>query len=404
MDDGRRDHNEEINVIPKPLEKIDAADILALVTNGDEERRTMDFKRDLPGNADKDKNELRADVTSFANSGGGDLIFGVDEAGGVATGVPGLPGVDPNAEILRIEAIIQASIDPRVPGLESRAVPIPGKGSVIVVRVPQSWRGPHLVKINDTFRMFGRNSKGKYIFDATEIRSAFALSVDLPERIRRWRDDRLAKLMSGQAAVPLQDGAQLCIHILPLQSFTQNVELAVGELKKKNVALRPPAASAWDHRVNLDGFVTFERSSASPSRNLAYCQVFRSGRVEAVNADIVSMEGGRLCVAGGWFEPMIVEALKSYLNTLQGLVVPLPLVVMLSVVGAKGAWLLVPGKYFSSGGGQMDRDVVMLPEVMIETYDQDIPKTMRAAFDAFWNAFGWERSYNYSEKGEWSPR
>ena len=59
-------------MIPKPLDKIEAADIQSLVTNGDEERRTMDFKRDLPGNADKDKNELRADVTSFANAGGGD--------------------------------------------------------------------------------------------------------------------------------------------------------------------------------------------------------------------------------------------------------------------------------------------------------------------------------------------
>src|SRR4051812_5591664 len=125
-------------MIPKPLDKIEATDIQALVTNGDEERRTMDFKRDLPGNADKDKNELRADVTSFANASGGDLIFGVDEARGVATAVPGLPGVDADAEIRRIEAVIQSSIDPRVPGFESRAIPIPGKAPVIVVRVPKS--------------------------------------------------------------------------------------------------------------------------------------------------------------------------------------------------------------------------------------------------------------------------
>src|SRR5438874_12629912 len=112
-------------MIPKPLDKIEVADIVALVTNADEERRTMDFKRDLPGNADNDRNELRADVTSFANAGGGDLIFGVDEAGGVATGVPGLPGKDADAEIRRMEAVIQSSIDPRVPGFESRAIPIP---------------------------------------------------------------------------------------------------------------------------------------------------------------------------------------------------------------------------------------------------------------------------------------
>lgn len=47
-------------MIPKTLDKIEAADIQSLVTNGDEERRTMDFKRDLPGNTDKDKNDVRA--------------------------------------------------------------------------------------------------------------------------------------------------------------------------------------------------------------------------------------------------------------------------------------------------------------------------------------------------------
>jgi len=104
-------------VIPKTLDKIEAADIQSLVTNGDEERRTLDFKRDLPGNTDKDKNELRADVTSFANAGGGDLIFGVDEAGGVATAVPGLPGVDADAEIAASRPSFRPASTRACPGL-----------------------------------------------------------------------------------------------------------------------------------------------------------------------------------------------------------------------------------------------------------------------------------------------
>lgn len=169
-------------MIPKPLDKIDVADIQALVTNCDAERRTLDFKRELPGNKEKDYNELRADVTSFANTSGGDLIFGVDETGGVATDVCGLPEVDADAEIRRIESVIQERVHPRVPGFESRAITIPHKGPVIVVRVPGSRRRPHLVKINETFRVFGRNSKGKYPLDEGEIRSTF-----LGAAARRWR-------------------------------------------------------------------------------------------------------------------------------------------------------------------------------------------------------------------------
>jgi len=391
-------------VIPKTLDKIEAADIQSLVTNGDEERRTMDFKRDLPGNTDKDKNELRADVTSFANAGGGDLIFGVDEAGGVATAVPGLPGVDADAEIRRIESVIQSSIDPRVPGFESRAISIPGKGPVIVVRVPKSWRGPHLVKINDTFRMFGRNSKGKYIFDATEIRSAFALSEQLPERIRRWRDDRLAKVIGGDAPVPLEDGARLFIHLLPLSSFAGNVELSAAELSTQRLAFRPPGVSGWDNRVNIDGAMTFSGPRGETKRNNAYCQVFRSGRVEAVSTDIVHVHDNRRIVASLWYEQMMMESLTSYLKGLKDLGVPLPIVALVAISGAKGAWFAVSQRLMGMGDSTIDRDMLLLPDVLIETYTPDMPTLLRPLFDAVWNAAGWERSFNYDEKGKWTRR
>lgn len=364
----------------------------------------MDFKRDLPGNADKDKNELRADVTSFANAGGGDLIFGVDEAGGVATAVPGLPGVDADAEIRRIEAVIQTSIDPRVPGFESRAIAIPGKGPVIVVRVPKSWRGPHLVKINDTFRMFGRNSKGKYIFDATEIRSAFALSEQLPERIRRWRDDRLAKVIGGDAPVPLEDGARLFIHLLPLSSFAGNVELSAAELSTQRLAFRPPGVSGWDNRVNIDGAMTFSGPRGETKRNNAYCQVFRSGRVEAVSTDIVHVHDDRRIVASLWYEQMMMESLTSYLKGLKDLGVPLPIVALVAISGAKGAWFAVSQRLMGMGDSTIDRDMLLLPDVLIETYTPDMPTLLRPLFDAVWNAAGWERSFNYDEKGKWTRR
>lgn len=389
-------------MIPKPLEIIEATDIHALVANGDEERRTMDFKRDLPGNADKDKIELRADVTSFANAGGGDLIFGVDEAGGVATAVPGLAGINSDAEIRRIEAVIQSSIDPRVPGIESRAVAIPGKGPVIIVRVPKSWRGPHLAKINDTFRMFGRNSKGKYIFDATEIRSLFALSEQLPERIRRWRDDRLAKVIGGDAPVPLEDGSRLFIHLLPLSSFTGNIELSAGELVKQWLPFRPPGVSGWDHRVNIDGVIMFSANRGKSKRNNAYCQVFRSGRVEAVSTDFVRVREGRRIVSSLLYEQMMIEALASYLKGLKDLGLPLPIVALAAISGANGAWFVVPQGIEWPEDSTIDRDMLMLPDVLIETYAPDVPTLLRPVFDAVWNAAGWERSFNYDEKGKWT--
>jgi predicted HTH transcriptional regulator len=66
-------------MIPKPLAEITESDLLGLITNGIAESRTLDYKRSLPGNSDADKKEFLADVSSFANTAGGDLVFGIDE-------------------------------------------------------------------------------------------------------------------------------------------------------------------------------------------------------------------------------------------------------------------------------------------------------------------------------------
>lgn len=390
-------------MIPKPLDKIEAADIQALVTNGDEERRTMDFKRDLPGNADKDKNELRADVTSFANAGGGDLIFGVDEAGGVATALPGLPGVDADAEIRRIEAVMQSSIDPRVPGFESRAIAIPGKGPVIVVRVPKSWRGPHLVKINDTFRMFGRNSKGKYIFDATEIRSAFALSEQLPERIRRWRDDRLAKIIGGTGPVQLAAGARLVVHVVPLTAFAAGQEIAVEAIKKASQQFPPLCEGGGDSRINIDGLLKFLGGRAGAPGASSYCQVFRSGIVEGVTTEVVQPRDSRPFIASQWLVQEVVASIKQYRAGLIACGISPPFVVLGTLVGAKGATLAVSQRFVVWDHYPVDRDFVSLPEVLIEATDSDLLDDLRPLFDGVWNACGWVRCFDYNEHGKWAP-
>jgi hypothetical protein len=56
------------------------------------------------------------------------------------------------------------------------------------------------------------------------------------------------------------------------------------------------------------------------------------------------------------------------------------------------------------GDSTIDRDMLLLPDVLIETYTPDMPTLLRPLFDAVWNAAGWERSINYDEKGKWTLR
>jgi len=74
----------------KPINDITEADLNDLVANAVAEQKTLDYKQQLPDPNDASERELLADVSSFANTAGGDLIFGMIESAGVPTEIPGV--------------------------------------------------------------------------------------------------------------------------------------------------------------------------------------------------------------------------------------------------------------------------------------------------------------------------
>src|ERR1043166_1533322 len=99
-------------LIDKQLESITEQDLLDLIANKVREDKRIEFKVALPGNSDKEKKEFLADVSSFANASGGDLIFGMDEQNGVASQLVGLQLTSVEAEILRLENVLRDGLDP----------------------------------------------------------------------------------------------------------------------------------------------------------------------------------------------------------------------------------------------------------------------------------------------------
>lgn len=51
----------------------------------------------------------------------------------------------------------------------------------------------------------------------------------------------------------------------------------------------------------------------------------------------------------------------------------------------------------------VDRDLVILPDVLIESRDSDLLTDLRSLFDGVWNACGWVRCFDYNEQGKWAP-
>lgn len=78
-------------MLPSDIEEITADHIASLLDNKVSERKVLEYKEELPQASDGAKKEFLGDVSSFANSSGGDIIYGIrDERDGTgkATGVP----------------------------------------------------------------------------------------------------------------------------------------------------------------------------------------------------------------------------------------------------------------------------------------------------------------------------
>src|SRR6266849_1721629 len=82
------------------------ADIESLIRDGVREDKSIEYKREIP----RDRTELLKDVSAFATTSGGDLIFGVEEEKGVPTRIVGLPLADADAEVLRLLQIIHTGL------------------------------------------------------------------------------------------------------------------------------------------------------------------------------------------------------------------------------------------------------------------------------------------------------
>lgn len=388
----------QAHMIPKNIKDITKADLQLLIQNCVSEKKTIEYKQLLKIDADKERKEFLADVSSFANASGGDLIFGISEKDGIPQDLLGIEIGNKDDDLLKLENIIRDGIEPRLPSIDIRYIELSNSKVAVLIRIGNSWLSPHRVIFKGHDKFYSRSSNGKYSLDVSELRTAFTLADSFAERIRRFREERISKIFANETPVSFSHDSKIVLHLIPFISLKTGEKVEIQKIASNQALLPPICCSGWNGKYNLDGYVTFSGNAAEKS--YAYTQLYRHGIIEAVNGFLVSSgEKGQRRIPNIAFEDKFIDGLDAYLRVLKTIKIQPPIILFLTLVNVKGCTMYVDEWHSSfHQDSEIDRDILLLPEVIIDNFDVISSAVLKPCFDAVWNACGYAGSANYDPK------
>ena len=410
------------------LDEIDEGLLRKMLDADVQESRTLDYKSDLKITSSHEKSEFARDIAAFANTQGGHLVFGVDDS--QTTALVGVEIDKVDDCIIHLTNIARDRIEPKIFGLEMRAVPVLTNRYVLIVRVPASRARPHMAKGKDSRYFDERGVRNKEPMEITTIREQFLGGEVQAERIRAFREKRLRILNGSESIltdpdVPRLDGeGHLFIHVIPLGTFGQRNAIPIDEMRrefgtwlpdphwvKDSPSRRDDEMTVALERPNLEGLLVMRsllRDSWTETNQILCSetvQVFRNGVVE-IGAGGLKNEGrqtfnlrkldGRILLT---LDPVIRRLSEARLS------------------GEFAVFVSLCGLYGSKPTGieddihpmdrrpthPVDRHELLLPEVVVEAPDclNDWRQAVRPLLDTLWQALGFARCERFDEDGRW---
>lgn len=377
-------------MIAKALQDVTIGDLQALIEGRVAERKQLEFKREIPSGGDANREFLK-DVSSLANTDGGDLIVGIEETNGMPVSVAGIPRTDADRLKQRLSSLLANGLDPRLPAFEMELVNVDAERCVLIVRVGQSWLRPHMVQPKDHGRFYARNPAGKHPMDAMEIRNALLSAAEGLRRLEAWHDERISDIARRRGQPRLVEGAFGHICVIPLASFHAAVDVPPPKWRRQQDRLIPPGGGALTRRIVVDGFVS--SAGADGRATEEFSRAWRTGQVEAATTRWCGESEARRFVRSIQISQECTRWLTLALRALQDLAIPLPYIVRATLISVEGARPYVgPHWNMLNEPKLFDRDRLILPDVWIDHAEASVDTVVGAIMDSLWNAAGLDRA------------
>lgn len=383
----------------KDVVSITGADLQRLVDDEVHETNTLEFKIKLPGVTGDDKKEFLYDVSAFGNTNGGFILFGVEDRDGVAVSLPGVEITNLDAETLRLENLLRDGVSPRLT-CKIIAIKLDHERYVLAIQVLDGWNKPHMVTLSGTNKFYARNAAGKYLLEVEQIRKLVLDADGRANTLKRIREERVTKILLNETPVPMEATGKVVLHIIP-QSASSDRSVPVENYFNRTAEVQPMGTSGWNDLINFDGFLAYSGSHEEGGLSYSYVQLFRNGMIEAVDGGL--LDGGGVPPTA--LEKIILESISKYWKTFRELNSGIGGYVSITVTGVKGMTMQVsPVRLTRRNNKPLDRNVLVLPDILVDGDTPEFDRVFRGSFDLLWQAWGFGGSDGYGADGKWRER
>ncbi len=223
-------------------------DLQQLVVDQIGESLTLDYKESgALQRTDGKKNELSKDVSAFANSAGGVLVYGMKENGHIPVGLD--DGLDP-AEISKewLEQVINSRIERRIAGVRVRQIPLTSAQAervAYVVYIPASTHAPHMAADHRYYKRFNFESVPMEDYEVRDVSRRYVdpdLRVGLIQR-------------ASTPVIPVSIGPTVEVYIENISIAPADFALITFHVTTSNSPVVAGIEKSTDSTVVFDGIV-----------------------------------------------------------------------------------------------------------------------------------------------------
>lgn len=368
------------------------------------ESRTLEYKRELPPAEKEAKKEFLRDVSAFANAAGGILVFGVATREGAAgAGIPeridGLSNFDYDKTVRRLGDSMRTGLRPGLSWAEWRQLDVSGAaGPVLLLRVPQSVIGPHMVTLENAHELWRRGPANKYEPDVQELGQMFLAGATWLDQIQRFRQGRIESVRAGLYR-NLNTKSSIFVHVLPVGRLDGLIDLRPHETKFREFA--PLTHEGWSHKFNAFGHMTYDTRSESV---VSYSQWFRNGGVEGYSAQYRYQSPLAVgSVLEGFAAPRLSQDLPIFVRAAlrlmqEALGFDPPFAVGLALHGLTSSSIYLGPEIY--GGKLIENDVGILPPIVVnEPAAPDLERDLTSLLDVVWQSAGYSGAPRKTKPG-----